>query len=90
VPEWLIPVGIGVVIIGLVAVIWRAHELRDQERNETLWDQIGRDSEHGMRKIVHESANRLSEVTPTSRDHERRLERIERYLNGALNRESDR
>lgn len=89
-PEWAWAIVIGVVVIGLVGVIWRSHESHDRERNEVLWDQIGRDSEHGMRKIVHESANRLSEVVPTSRDHERRLERIERHLNGALKREDHR
>lgn len=89
-PEWVYPLAIGVVILGLVGVIWRMHENHDRERNTDLWNQIGRHSKEGMRGIVHESANRLSEVSLTSRDHERRIERIERHLNGALKRESER
>lgn len=89
-PEWAWALVIGTLVVGLVAYIWRSHENRDHERNEDLWRQIGRDSKEGMRAIVHESANRLSEVTLTSRDHERRIERIERYLNGGLKREDQR
>lgn len=83
-PEWLWALVIGAVVLGLVATVWRAHENHDRERIESIWDQIGRDSKSGMREIVHESANRLSEVVPTSREHERRIARIERYLNGHL------
>lgn len=83
-PEWLQLILVGTIIVGLVGAIWRAHENHDRERNAAIWDQMGRSSEEGMRKIVHDSANRLSEVVPTSREHERRIARIERYLNGHL------
>ena len=89
-PEWLLQVGVAVVIVGLGAYIWRMHENHDQERNEDLWRQVGRSSKEGMRQVVHDSASRLSEVSLTSRDHERRLERIERLLNGKLRHEDER
>jgi hypothetical protein len=88
-PEWLWAVLIGGVILALVAYIWRMHENHDQERNRDVWNQIGRNSNEGMRKIVHECANRLSEVSLTSRDYERRIARIERFLNGKLRQHED-
>jgi hypothetical protein len=83
-PEWLWALVIGAVVLGLVATVWRMHENHDRERNNAVWDQLGRSSEEGMRKIVHDSANRLSEVVPVSRELERRVDRIERVLNGRL------
>lgn len=88
-PEWLWALVVGGIVIGLVAYIWRAHEDRDRERNHDLWQQIGRSSKEGMREVVHRSANRLSEVSLTSRDHERRIQRIERFLNGKLKHHED-
>lgn len=89
-PQWLEAILVGVVIVGLMSVVWRMHENHDVERNKNIWDQIGRSSEEGMRKIVHESANRLAEVVPVSRDLERRVERIERFLNGRLREHDER
>lgn len=83
-PDWLYAILVGVVVVGLVAVVWRMHENHDRERNDAIWDQMGRSSEEGMRKVVHDSANRLSEIVPVSRELERRVERIERVLNGRL------
>jgi len=83
-PEWLYAILVGVAIVGLIGLVWRMHENHDVERNSVIWDQIGRSSEEGMRKIVHDSANRLSEVVPVSRELERRVDRIERVLNGRL------
>jgi hypothetical protein len=76
-------------MLTLVGVVWRMHENHDRERNEVLWDQIGRDSEHGMRKIVHDSANRLSEVVPVSRELERRMEKLERKVFNGHRREDE-
>jgi heme A synthase len=75
VPEWLWALVVGVVVIGLVAYIWRTHEERDRERSEHIWDQIGRDSKSGMREIVHKCANALTRL----RDVERRVGRLERH-----------
>jgi hypothetical protein len=90
--EWVIGIAAGSVgiILGLVAVIWRTHELHDRERNTDIWNQLGRSSKEGMRGVVHDSANRLSEVSLISHDHERRIDRIERVLNGKLRREDER
>lgn len=77
-PEWLLPVLVGVVIVGLAAAVWRAHERRIQERFDDIWNQIGRDSEHGMRKIVHRTANEMSWVVPELDDLKERVERLER------------
>lgn len=53
--EWLLPILVGVVIVSLAAAVWRAHEKRDEERFHAIWDQIGRDSNSGMRKAVHDT-----------------------------------
>lgn len=89
-PDWLIPLGIGVLIVGLVGAIWRAHENHDRERIDDVWNQIGRSSEEGMRKVVHESVNRVYEMVLAHREAERRIARIERVLNGKLKHEDDR
>jgi hypothetical protein len=59
-PEWLYAVLVGVVIVGLVGVIWRMHATRDDERNDDVWDAIGRDTDSGLRGKVHRHDNRLS------------------------------
>lgn len=85
-PEWLqqlLPAGL---ILGLVAYIWREHEKQDKERNDALWDQVGRKGGEGMRKSVHDVPGirlRLDDV-------ERRVTRIERHLNGHLKEEDNR
>jgi len=80
-PEWLLPILIGVVIVGLAGLIWRAHEKRDEERFTDLWNQIGRDSKSGMREVVHKTANQMSWVAPELEDLKERLERLERDEN---------
>jgi hypothetical protein len=77
-PEWLLPILIGAVIVGLAGAVWRAHERRDQERFDDIWNQLGRDSEHGMRKTVHRTANEMSWVSPELEDLKERVERLER------------
>ncbi len=67
-PQWL-QIALAVLaavlsVVGpLVAVIWhqlnekiREHKEACDEDVEKLWDQIGRDSDSGMRKRVHQSA----------------------------------
>jgi hypothetical protein len=75
VPEWLWALIIGAVVLGLVTTVWRMHETHDKERNEHIWDQIGRDSRSGMREILHKCANALTRL----RDVERRVGRLERH-----------
>jgi len=79
-PEWLLPILVGVVLVGLAAYIWHAHDEHDRERFDKLWDQIGRDSDHGMRKTVHKSANVLDALSKEIPDLERRLDRLERKV----------
>jgi hypothetical protein len=74
-PEWLWALAIGAVVLGLVTTVWRMHETHDKERNEHIWDQIGRDSRSGMREILHKCANALTRL----RDVERRVGRLERH-----------
>jgi hypothetical protein len=76
-PEWLLPILVGVVIAGLAGLIWRAHEKRDEERFNDVWNQIGRNSESGMRKTVHKSANACDYLLKRDAEIERRLERVE-------------
>lgn len=61
-PEWLIPVGIGVVVVSLVGMIWRMHASRDDERIKDVWDAIGRDSDSGLRGKAHRHGNRISRL----------------------------
>ncbi len=70
-PEWLYGILIGSGIVGLVAIVWRAHERRDDERFDAIWDQIGRSSEEGMRRSVHMSGNLVQ-------THEARISMLER------------
>lgn len=56
-PEWLLAILVGGVIVGLAGLVWRAHEARDNERFKDIWDQIGRDSQSGMRKTCHDAYN---------------------------------
>jgi hypothetical protein len=76
-PEWLLQTLVLAGLIGLAAAIWRAHEKRDEERFNALWDQIGRDSKSGMREVVHRTANEMSWVEPEVDDLKARVERLE-------------
>lgn len=79
-PEWLIPVGIGVIVAGLAGVIWNQLQQRINNEVKAIWDQIGRDSESGMRKTVHRSANEITRYSGEIEDQDRRLERLERRV----------
>lgn len=70
------------VIVPLLAVIWRLLNEKIREHKEAcdkdvsvLWDQIGRDSDTGMRKRVHQSVSMGPFV-----DLERRVYEIEKHL----------
>jgi hypothetical protein len=60
--EWLYGL-VGVAFLGLVGLVWnllndkiKEHKDHCDDEIKRLWDQIGRDSFSGMRKIVHEEA----------------------------------
>lgn len=76
-PEWLLQTLVVAGLVGLAGVIWRAHEKRDQERFDAIWDQIGRNSKSGMREIVHGTANKMSWVAPELEDLKERVDRLE-------------
>lgn len=81
-PEW-IPGAIIVALMALAGLVWRAHEKRDDERNDALWDQVGRDSESGMRRTVHASANLCQGHEGEIRDLKEQVARLQnRVFNG--------
>ena len=58
------------------------------ERIEGLWNQIGRSSEEGMRKIVHKTANTCTAHEGELREHARELGRLtRRVFNGRRSHE---
>lgn len=79
-PEWLYSLLVGIVIVGLVGWIWKAHAERDNERNSDIWDQIGRDSYSGMRRAVHNSANNVIKIMGRLDRHKERIEALERLF----------
>jgi hypothetical protein len=79
-PEWVYLLLIGGVILALVGVIWRTHELHDRERNEHIWDQVGRDSRSGMRGAVHDTASIVHGHGLEIGEVQRRLELLERKV----------
>jgi len=76
-PEWLLQTLVVAGLVGLATVVWRAHEQRDEERFNAIWDQIGRDSKSGMREIVHRTANEMSWVVPELDEVKERVTKIE-------------
>lgn len=82
-PEWLYPILLGAGFT-LFAFIWRTHENHDKERDDRIWDQVGRDSESGMRRTVHATANLCTGYHGEIMDMKGRLERLERFANGKL------
>lgn len=80
--KWALGMGLPIVV-ALLGVVWKLLAARIDAVEKSIWDQIGRDSNSGMRKHVHDSANMVSRVTPELGEHARRLERLEmRVFNG--------
>jgi hypothetical protein len=79
-PDWLQLILIGTVILGLVGYVWRTHEHHDQERDDKLWDQIGRSSEEGMRKVVHDNHGADYGHVLEISELKRRVEHLERKV----------
>lgn len=60
--DWLYGL-IGIAFLGLIGIVWnqmnekmREHKADCDKEIAKVWDQLGRDSFSGMRKIVHEEA----------------------------------
>jgi hypothetical protein len=79
-PEWLLQTLVVAGLVSLAAAIWRAHEKRDEERFEDLWNQVGRDSKSGMREVVHRTSNEMSWVAPELEELKERVVRLEEKL----------
>jgi hypothetical protein len=77
-PQWLqITLAVLAIVGPLLGVIWhllnekiREHKEACDEDASRLWDQIGRDSDSGMRKRVHQSAPMAAHVDLERRVHE--------------------
>lgn len=77
--DWLYGL-IGVAFLGLLGVVWnqmnekmREHKEACDKDIEALWLQIGRDSNSGMRKSVHNAVPMGAHI-----DLERRVDKLER------------
>lgn len=66
--------------VALVVAIWKAHEQHDERRDKAIWDQIGRDSQSGMRHTVHQSANMIQNHESEIDGMKRVIEKIERKV----------
>lgn len=65
-----------IILAGLLGVIWSLLN----GRIESLWDQVGRDSDHGMRRTVHNTSNLCTLANGAVDEHDRRLEHLERRV----------
>lgn len=83
--KWIVGIGIPILVL-LAGVIWKMLD----RRLESLWDQVGRDSDHGMRKTVHDSSNKAGLAYGTCDLHEKRLDRLERRVFNGHGPEHDR
>lgn len=75
--DWLYATIAGV-IIALIGVIWKMLNDKIERYDKALWNQVGRDSFSGMRKMVHEesgTARAFMEV-------DKRVDRLEKWRNG--------
>lgn len=82
-PEYLYPLLVGA-LFALFSFVWRIHENHDKERDNRLWDQVGRDSDSGMRRTVHATANLCAGSHGEILELKGRIERLERFANGKL------
>ena len=72
-------IGIGVgVLAALVGVVWKMLNDKIDRNDEKLWDQIGHDSDSGMRKVAHLVPNLMAQ----NQALHSRLERLETWRNG--------
>ncbi len=73
-----VAIGIGAtVVLALIGVVWsllnekiRTFKEECEERDSRIWDQIGRDSDSGMRKAVHNSVPMGAHMELERRVHE--------------------
>ena len=77
--EWVYPIIVGV-LLTLLGYIWKqmtdkvdAIRAECRERDDALWDQIGRDSYSGMRMMVHSTAGHTEAIC----DLDRRVTKLE-------------
>lgn len=76
-PDWLLVAIALAPLVGILSgVIWKqlndkitAHKEHCDEEIEKLWNQIGRDSSSGMRKLVHNSVPMGAHVSLETRVH---------------------
>lgn len=71
----------------MIGIVWRQFNQRverleasrvDEINREIgrIWDQIGRDSDSGMRKLVHTSGNKLTWIEPVVKELEVEIDRL--------------
>jgi hypothetical protein len=75
----LLGVSFGLLVL-LVALVWRTHENHDKDRDKAIWDQVGRDSQSGMRRTVHQSANMIQNHEGEIASIKRDVEKIDRKV----------
>lgn len=78
-PEW-IPLVIATAFLGLLGICWAMLNAKIDRERDAIWDQIGRSTQEGMRKTVHDSAN-AAQIVESLAD---RVERLETWRNGKL------
>lgn len=85
-PEWLWSIIVGVVVVGLVAALRNA----DRERMARI-EQWIRDKEKQDRDWRHdEYSPKVTELNLNVCVLQTKMERVERFLNGALRKDSER
>lgn len=83
-PEWLWSIVVGIVVMGLVAALRASDQRRLDEKISAILDQVGRDSQSGMRKVIHDTANSVSSGMLAIKLIElmdERVKRLERIVN---------
>lgn len=79
-PVWLqvtLPIVAGL-ILALIGVIWTQLNAKIDREKDALWNQIGRSSQEGMRRTLHDVAN-TAQIVESLAD---RMERLETWRNG--------
>lgn len=73
-----VPALIGAAFFALAGVVWKLLNDKIERNDKALWDQIGRDSNSGMRVHVHDVIN----VKSNQQYLHDRIERLEKWRNG--------